>query len=324
MSPLVSIITPCYNGEAYVARFLDSVLNQTYDRIELIFVNDGSTDRTEEIVFSYKDAFERKNIRFVYLWQKNGGQSSALNRGLKVFEGDYLAWPDSDDILYPESIGRRVKYLEAHPELGLVRCRSELVLDTVPLKRIALVGEDILAAESNKVCEDIIRGKINVMPGSWLVRSRALLDVLPEREIIAPRGIGQNFQLLLPLTYRYECGYMPDILFSYVVRPDSHSHRRRSLEQMLQYWDIARDTLQKIVRNMKIEDEAYYLDTVIPERYHRWMAETAAQYRNRRIFREHARQLSEMTGEDNGLNGLWFRYSLCGRAVHKLKRICKR
>ena len=60
--PLVSVITPCYNGEKFLHRFLDSVLNQTYTNVEFIFINDGSFDKTEEIVFSYKERLKSKGI----------------------------------------------------------------------------------------------------------------------------------------------------------------------------------------------------------------------------------------------------------------------
>ena len=69
MSPLVTIITPCYNGEAFLDKYFASILAQTYDRLELIFVNDGSTDRTEEIALSYRQALEDRGIVFKYLYQ---------------------------------------------------------------------------------------------------------------------------------------------------------------------------------------------------------------------------------------------------------------
>lgn len=60
MKPLVSIITPCYNGEQYIDAYFQSILAQTYTRLELIFVNDGSTDKTEEVALSYREQLEQK------------------------------------------------------------------------------------------------------------------------------------------------------------------------------------------------------------------------------------------------------------------------
>lgn len=69
----VSIVTPCYNGEKYLERFLKSILNQSYGNIELIFINDGSTDQTEEIIKKYKEEFDLHNIELTYLFQENAG-----------------------------------------------------------------------------------------------------------------------------------------------------------------------------------------------------------------------------------------------------------
>ena len=68
---LVSIITPCYNGEKYVEKYLNSILNQTYTKIEVIFINDGSTDNTERIVKNFIKRFEKKGIKLIYIYQEN-------------------------------------------------------------------------------------------------------------------------------------------------------------------------------------------------------------------------------------------------------------
>ena len=114
--PLVSIITPCYNGESFLERYYESVLAQTYSELELTFVNDGSTDGTEKIALSYESRFRQKGIRYIYIKQENRGQASALNRGLKLFHGEYLTWPDSDDIIMPEFIEKKVSFLQTHPK----------------------------------------------------------------------------------------------------------------------------------------------------------------------------------------------------------------
>ena len=94
---MVSIITPCYNGGKLLSRYLDSVLKQTYKNIELIIVNDGSSDNTEKIVISYKGQFKKEGMKLVYIYQDNKGLGGAINTGLKHFTGDYLCWADYDD-----------------------------------------------------------------------------------------------------------------------------------------------------------------------------------------------------------------------------------
>ena len=119
-NPLVSIITPCYNGENVMHRLLDSILSQTYSNIEFILINDGSTDHSEEIWYQYEKKFNEKGIKTIYIHQRNQGLGAAINAGLKVFTGDYLCWPDIDDYFEDTSVEKRVNFLETHKEYGSV------------------------------------------------------------------------------------------------------------------------------------------------------------------------------------------------------------
>lgn len=95
MKPLVSIIIPVYNAQKYIYRCLESVRNQTYQNFECILVNDGSIDQSEKIICE----FIVDDRRFKYIYQKNQGPSVARNRGIKVAEGKYLVFVDSDDYI---------------------------------------------------------------------------------------------------------------------------------------------------------------------------------------------------------------------------------
>lgn len=94
--PLVSVIMPCYNGTKHLAKTLDCMAAQTYKNIELIFINDGSTDDTEVIFRSYERRLVNEGREaVVYIKQANGGLPNAINAGLKIFKGAYLSWLDS-------------------------------------------------------------------------------------------------------------------------------------------------------------------------------------------------------------------------------------
>lgn len=101
----VSIIIPVYNGENYMREAIDSALAQTYKNIEVIVVNDGSRDSTDEIAKSYGD-------KIVYIKKENGGVSTALNLALEKMTGDYFSWLSHDDRYYPQKIEREIKYIE--------------------------------------------------------------------------------------------------------------------------------------------------------------------------------------------------------------------
>ena len=94
---LVSIIIVCYNGEKFIKRSIQSILNQTYNKIEIVFVNDGSKDRTEKVLESLRVDIQKRGYELQYLSKKNEGQAAALNDGLKLFKGKYLAFLDVDD-----------------------------------------------------------------------------------------------------------------------------------------------------------------------------------------------------------------------------------
>ena len=104
--PLVSIVIPVYNGSNYLAEAVESALEQTYDNIEIIIINDGSTDEgaTEKLALSYGD-----KIR--YINKKNGGSSSALNIGIENMKGEWFSWLSHDDLYHPEKIKAQIDLL---------------------------------------------------------------------------------------------------------------------------------------------------------------------------------------------------------------------
>ena len=111
----VSIILCFYNEEKYLAKAIDSVLAQTYSNFELIIINDGSSDKSEEIVKSYQD----DRIKYV-VNKENKRQAYCRNRGLKLATGDYIGFFDGDDIMMPDKMEWQVKYLKEHEDIMLV------------------------------------------------------------------------------------------------------------------------------------------------------------------------------------------------------------
>jgi alpha-1,3-rhamnosyltransferase len=114
--PLVSVVVPSYNHEAYIEKCIISVINQTYKNIELIVVDDGSTDRSREILESLQ-----KQYGFVLVFQDNQGISKTLNRAIRQYaHGKYITGSSSDDFMMLDKIERQVNYLESDPDCSLV------------------------------------------------------------------------------------------------------------------------------------------------------------------------------------------------------------
>ncbi|MBR0299301.1 MAG: glycosyltransferase family 2 protein [Bacteroidales bacterium] len=256
MPKLVSIITPCYNGEKYLTRYFESILSQTYPTVELIFVNDGSTDGTEKMAIEYGEKIIAKGYKFVYFYQKNAGQSAAINQGLKVFSGEYLNWTDSDNYLPAHSIETRVTFLDNHPEAGLVIGRSAVV-DDVDYNQIGLIQETGLnRTRTRQLAEDFLKGQMScTCCCSTMVRSSMFRDAMPDPlQIETPREIGQNYQLFFPIMFKYPTYYIPDMLGYYIVHQDSHSHTRKTFEQKLHIQDVATETLSSITGRLKVDE----------------------------------------------------------------------
>jgi glycosyltransferase involved in cell wall biosynthesis len=122
--PLVSVIIPAYNAEAFIGATLDSVLSQTYRSLEVVVVDDGSSDGTERLV----RVVAERDPRVRLLRQPNGGVARARNFGIQSSSGDYVAPLDADDIWFPDKLARQVECLGASgPEVGVVYCGSAYI-----------------------------------------------------------------------------------------------------------------------------------------------------------------------------------------------------
>lgn len=262
--PLVSIITPCYNGEKTAHRMIESILNQTYSPIEYIFINDGSTDKTEKLFKSYLPRFEKKGIKAIYEYQENAGQSAAVNRGLKLFTGDYLCWTDSDDILFPESVEKRVAFLEAHPEYDCIQSDAYIVseddLDT-PIKRISQGFPQSQKEDQFELC---ITGESYICCHCFMVRTSVFLEANPQRSIYTGRK-EQNWQLLLPVYYKHKRYFLNEPLCSYVIAPNSHSHAKLTTEKAIDRADGYIDILSRTLKEIKMpeNERSKYMNIVL-------------------------------------------------------------
>lgn len=122
MYPLVSVIMPAYNGEKYIGEAIESILNQTYNNLELIIVEDKSTDNTLKIIQKYKDP--RIHL---YLNSKNQGIAYATNLGIAKSKGKYIALLDDDDIATKQRLEWQTSFMEEHDEVDILGGRSAAI-----------------------------------------------------------------------------------------------------------------------------------------------------------------------------------------------------
>ena len=119
---LVSVIVPVFDGERYLAEALDSVLAQDHRPLEVIVVDDGSTDRSAEVARSFA------GVEVIGL-EENLGPAAARNAGLERATGSFITFLDADDLMVPDRISTQLAYLSAHPDVGCVLMHQELLLE---------------------------------------------------------------------------------------------------------------------------------------------------------------------------------------------------
>jgi len=123
MIPEISIVMSVYNDEKYVTRSVQSLLAQSFSKFELIVINDGSTDRTQEIL----EKFAANDLRVRVINQENTGLTRALIRGCNEAVGQFIARQDADDWSMPERFQKQLELIQSDPEIGFVSCATQYV-----------------------------------------------------------------------------------------------------------------------------------------------------------------------------------------------------
>ncbi len=247
----VSIVTPVYNGETFLSRFLESIRIQTYRNLELILVDDGSSDQTVMVARHWKERLEKEGISMRIVEAPHRNASSAMGYGLPFVSGEYLCWPDSDDVLKETSIEERVEFLEKHPEYHCVRSLS-WYFDPESGERTA-ADEKRGDLKKEDLFWDILEGRTYVCCGCYMLRSRDFFEIYPDGRIpVYP--VGQNFQMLLPFMYRYKCPTIEKELYGVAVRRGSHSRRILTREQTEKKYRAYERLVDEIADICQIED----------------------------------------------------------------------
>lgn len=260
--PTVSLIVPCYNIEKICDRFFQSLLWQDFTDIQLIFIDDGSTDGTAEKVKSYQTALEALGYQFEYYYQDNKGVGGAINNGLKKVCGEYLCWADPDDYFEPNAFSVRVEYMREHPECMALEadCYER---HSNAQEKYTLISSHFPQMREPKQFDLLLNYKSNFNSGCHMLRLEGLRKVNPEMDIYEARR-GQNWQLLLPVYYEYDRHYLDVPVYNYIIYESSMSHGLKTYEDfMLRYQEngeIQSETIKRM--NISEEKKAAYLHRI--------------------------------------------------------------
>lgn len=217
---LVSIVIPTYNRKVLLERAIQSVLKQTYQNIEIIIIDDGSTDGTREYMSHYLRKYQ--NI-IKYYYKENGGVSSARNFGIRKAKGEYISFLDSDDIIYPEKINKQMQALSSY-QADVCYCSYHLVdKNKRTLYRMNYKKGDILLK--------YLENKIIPNTNTWLIRKNIILD----NKIFFREGCdwGEDMEFFVKILYYSKICYVPEALLACYI----HGEGRLS--------DFSLDKIQK-------------------------------------------------------------------------------
>lgn len=231
MNPLVTLISPVYNSMPYLQDFLTCLERQTWRPLEVILVDDGSSDDSRNCLEENKSRLEKAGIILKLVFRSHQGQAAAFNGALPLVSGEFLTWCDSDDIMTDDSVEKKARWLLEHPEIGMVRSNGTVLnADTNEILSESARESDRCTKD---IFEDLFLDQTYCYAGCYMIRTDLFFAGYPEKQIPeSPEG--QNLQLLLPSASRSLCGYLAENLHTYCRRSSGHSSKSRSYQENLQ------------------------------------------------------------------------------------------
>ena len=261
---LVSVIIPTHNRPAYLREAVDSVLAQTYPFIEILIIDDGSSEGsafTKSALKPYLSAgsSSSRTPKVTYLYQKNAGLVSAVNRGLALAQGEYIQRLDDDDRLLPEKIARSVELFQARPEVGLV---------ATGYYQIDATGKRI-RTRSPRQCPDSKR-LFNMLMGCISACAGVMVRSLVHQKVGAYRDIkAQDYDMWIRVAKEFKVETIDLPLAEYRQHPGSSIHikdnRAKMERDILNFTreQIEATPLDELIPNLRSEPHAYALRAAI-------------------------------------------------------------
>lgn len=278
-APLVSVIIPAYNAETFIERTLNSVLTQTYTNIEVLVVDDGSQDRTGQIM----ESFAKKDSRVRLYTQKNAGVAAARNLAIEQSTGDYIAPIDADDIWYPQKLQKQVQcMLSAAPSVGLVYAwqvrinEEDIILGPVDIQSY----EDFSSVEGN-VLPVLVYCNFLGSASTPLIRRSCLKQVGVYNTLLKARDAQgcEDWDIYLRIAEQFEFRVVREFLIGYRQVESSMS---RNVKAMAKSIDLVMSDLRP--KHPEIPDYLYELSASNSAFYLSGMSEKCGDYASALIF----------------------------------------
>lgn len=199
--PLVSIVVPSYNHEKYIKYTIESIVNQSYDNIELIVIDDGSKDSSPQII---EELSNKYNFKFIH--RSNKGLSATLNEGITLSKGKYWCVCASDDILALDKIEKQVDFMEKN--IGYGMCYGKVILFDDNDKQTPL---EIKHSKGGWIFDDLIKSRFWIPAVSNMVRKSVFIDVGMYDESL----FVEDWDMWVRISDKYQIGFIDDYLAYY-------------------------------------------------------------------------------------------------------------
>jgi glycosyltransferase involved in cell wall biosynthesis len=234
LNPLVSVVVPVFNGERYLRESLDSILRQTYRPMEVLVMDDASTDSTADILASYRDRVK------IHRQPRNRGQFGNVNDGIAMAKGDFIAVYHSDDIYHPEIVEREAAFLRKHPEAAAVFC-LEVFMDADGKDRGRVEIPSGVPCDTPVtypvIIDSLLKYKNHILCGpSSMVRASAYLEAGPYRDEF---NIVADLEMWLRIAERHPLGIIGEYLMRYRYGHGNVTQKYHSLRtETEQYFQV--------------------------------------------------------------------------------------
>lgn len=242
MKPKISIIVPVYNTELYLEKCLDSLINQTLKEIEIILINDGSTDKSEQIIKNYQEKYKEK---IVYFSKKNEGQGVARNFALKKAKGEFITFVDSDDFV---DLSMCEKLYNKAKESG-----ADIVATTgmIEVREERFIKRDIEFKTNDNL-------KTYILNNSGPVGKIIKKDIILKNDLYFPILRAYEDISVVPLwgLYSKKIEYVNEALYYYLIRDGSTMKQIKYNDKIMDIYE----SLSNLYNKFKLNTEDEYKD----------------------------------------------------------------
>ena len=224
------MIIPIYNGEQYVAKAINSVLAQTYQNIEILLINDGSSDGSKAVILDY---INLPNV--VYREQSNGGVAAARNIGLRAARGELIAFLDQDDVWMPQKIELQAQYMQTHPKIGLVHANIEYIDEhSQPIEKRRSEWQ----TNASGLCFEEMFKENGIAVLTVCIRRKVCIEIGYFREDVS--GV-DDYDYWLRVAYSHQIGHINQVLAHY--RLHTHNESQNWLRQEIRLSRVLEDAI---------------------------------------------------------------------------------